>query len=142
MHIHTTRQGDTYLVGQMEDSHLKNTIDMYLRRIREAASFLKMAEQGIASPSVVVKAITRRSIDIESQKKQAERAIAQADLALQPYLQEAFLRSPELLLEIQKAVKAAYERDGRLFTPNVYLSAIVGDEDTVGLLMNSQDDYH
>lgn len=94
------------LVGQMTDSHLHNTIRLYLRRIEEAMALIKNPD--LDDPMV---AIFHHVVAPERVKAQAEQAIKECVGAIQPYLMEAYMR-PGLAAIISEEMQATFGRSG------------------------------
>ena len=102
--IHKTKAGETMLIGQMTDSHLQNTIRLYLRRIEDAMALIK--NPVLDDPMV---AIFHDVVAPERVKAQAEEAIKARVAAIQPYLMEAFMR-PDLVAIVSEEMRATFGR--------------------------------
>jgi len=83
---HTTREGQTMLIKEMDSSHLYNTIRLIIGKIKESKEIL-------ANPSSSFEDVVYgKKIDIERTKKQAQFQF----LLLHKYILEANLRSLDI----------------------------------------------
>lgn len=101
--LHTTADGTTLLICQMEDSHLVNTISLHCRKIKNARLVI---EQGSVELPTIAKVLTGNKFDYERQIVNAEATIKSSHSKLQPYVVEASLRG----LNISELLQDTYGR--------------------------------
>ena len=102
---HTTREGKTMLIGQMDNSHLINQIKLLCSKIGQA----KAAARGCAQFDIYTARLYGvQLIDAE----QAADVVGQLAGRLLPYVFEAVLRG--LQEDIRPLLTAAFERDAAL----------------------------
>lgn len=114
---HTTKDGTTYLVTQMENQHLLNTIRYFLR---QAVDVIPNNEE-VSNPYKDALYGTRKRLNPE----EAAFAINRLLFELSPYIMEAFFRQKELQVacfqsvinDILSLMKKIYARDSKLETP-------------------------
>lgn len=93
---HTTREGQTLFISQMEDSHLINTIRAYVRKLNECKAILEAAQA--VSTNVLAQAFgVASSHTLEHVRKQ----MLKLHQTLQPYVLVATVRSLNITKELQ-----------------------------------------
>ncbi len=118
---HTTKDGQSMLICQMEDRHLSNTIKSFCREIEKCRKV-------ITQPSVEDQmiAIFNSGYSQANLKEQAGKQLKIYHERLQRYLGEALLRG----LNLSNELKIAYGRTGQVTnTFNITLELIEGDDD-------------
>jgi hypothetical protein len=118
---HTTKDGQSMLICQMEDRHLSNTIKSFCREIEKCRKV-------ITQPSVENEliAIFNSGYSQANLKEQAVNQLKKYHQRLQPYLGEALLRG----LDLSKELKIAYGRIGQIKNSfGITLELIEGDDD-------------
>lgn len=101
--VHTTREGASTFISQMEDDHLKNTITMYLSKISQ----LKGALEAKVNVSPFKAALYE--VDVQVVSETAKKHISAHANKLYPYLAEAMLRG----FDFSKELRVVFERDGQ-----------------------------
>ena len=112
--IHKTKAGETMLIGQMTDSHLHNSILLFLRKIEDAMALIK--NPALDDPMV---AIFHQAVDPARVKAQAEQTIKVCVAAIQPYLMEAYMR-PDLVAVVSEEMRATFGRSGPMSKIDVF----------------------
>ena len=103
--LHTTAEGQSLLICQMEDGHLFNTINLHCRSIKNARLVI---EQGSVELPTIAKILTGNKFDYERQVINAEATIKSSHNKLQPYIVEASLRG----FNISELLQDTYGRKG------------------------------
>ena len=100
---HKTKDGDEMFISQMEDSHLTNTINYYLRKVREAKDSL--------TKSVAIDPFKGAlyGIEPEAVRNMAMTAVVNLTAKLYPYLSEAMLRG----IDFKEQLQEIYGRTGQ-----------------------------
>lgn len=131
-YLHTTQEGKTMLVGQMDTNHLLNLIRMRLRKCNE----IYVASKQVGS-AYKTRLYGLQSVSPELAAEQINRELA----ALSPYVLEAFFRCQEIgsmeqMRDIWELMQSFMERDGQLPAdlpllnrPSYELIKLVDDED-------------
>ncbi|WGV29197.1 hypothetical protein [Halotia branconii] len=132
---HTTKDGQSMLICQMEDRHLSNTIKSFCREIEKCR---KILTQPTAENQLI--AVFNPTYSQANLKSQAEKQLKNYHQKLQPYLAEAFLRRLNLVNE----VRIAYGRTERVFNSfNIILELPVdNDDDYEDEIDGESDDSH
>lgn len=101
--IHTTKEGVSTFISQMEDDHLKNTINVFIRKITQ----LKTALEAKVSVSPFKAALYE--VDVQCVSETAKKQISVQANKLYPYISEAMLRG----FDFSKELRVVFERDGK-----------------------------
>lgn len=101
--IHTTREGKQMFISQMEDEHIKNTINLYIKKLE----MLKGLTVKVDLPKF--KKALYNIADDEDIQAEAMDKLKDVAKALYPYLAEAMLRGIDFKTELQKV----FEREGK-----------------------------
>lgn len=110
-HRHTTKNGESILVCQMDDRHLWNTLKMYCRKIKAARKVL----EGKAVPvDPILGAVIGEATPIEQHTK-ARQELMSSHHALMHFVIEAAVRD----FDVQSVLQDAYGRDQGLNRPTV-----------------------
>ncbi len=102
LRVHTTKEKEKMFVSQMEDAHLRATINLYLNRIRTLKDALSMKVTVSPFKSALY------GIDMNDLSEQAKEKISDSANLLYPYLAEAMLRGMDFKVELQEI----FERTG------------------------------
>lgn len=110
MFTHTDATGRTMLVAEMTDSHLLNTIKMYLTRVKQCSEYIDAVENG---EPVKVNALQRTFYGDQAnpmKKDMAEKLLKTSIASLPRFVMEACLRGLNVTSELQETFKrtAAY----------------------------------
>lgn len=108
MRKHTTRDGDTMYISQMEDSHLINTIKYIIRKGNDAKEALMTDLSGVNS--------ILYGSDIQVDKERMKSIIKKVPELLEPYILEAVIRSFDFT-EIRDSMSDFFERSEVLPLP-------------------------
>ena len=100
--IHKTRAGEQFFVSQMEDEHLRNTIELYLGQLKQ----LKGALEAKVTLNPFKSALY--NVDVGAISEKAKGLINGVANKLYPYLAEAMLRGIDYKTELQ----TTFERTG------------------------------
>lgn len=92
---HTTANGETKLIAEMDSEHLKNTIKLILKKYKEAANSI-----GSAGGITLEMQLLGIYADPDEIKKHLQYLLS----VLPPYVLEAMLRGIDLSKEIQDAI--------------------------------------
>ena len=106
--IHTTRDDQQMMVGQMSDDHLIKTIKLLCSRIATCAKILN----GVNIEGGALIAAIKPEFSQEAMKKQATLLVRDLDEKIKPYVMEACLRN----LNISEFLQQAYQRKAKLPT--------------------------
>jgi hypothetical protein len=104
--VHTTRDGDQMLIGQMEDSHLFHTIKLHAANIQKAqAALMNSNSMGLMTEIL-------SGADPKQIREQATESIKMSHSRLTPYVCEAALRG----MNISPILQQAYGRTSAIPT--------------------------
>ncbi|MBW4687749.1 MAG: hypothetical protein KME40_22230 [Komarekiella atlantica HA4396-MV6] len=118
---HTSKDGITVLICQMDDRHLSNTVKAYCREIEKCR---KVVTQPSAENQMI--AIFNSNYSQANIKEQVVNQLKIYHERLQPYLGEALLRG----LNLSNELKIAYGRTGQIKNAfGITLELVEGDND-------------
>lgn len=103
---HTTIDGKTMLIAQMKDSHLENTIELYLKKIEGAKDILE------AKVSVSKFRGSLYGFDDNTLAMKAKKQIRALTGKLLPYLAEAMLRGINFTEDLQRVFERKNPEEG------------------------------
>ena len=124
--IHTTSDGDSMLICQMNDTHLQNMIRMLCKQMLEARALL----DGGSISSDPLLGILAPQFNARAVREKAEAAIRLIHETLPPYVVEASLRG----IDLGHLLQAAYGRREQL--PNLQVPKPI----TIDRLKEDDDD--
>ena len=104
---HTTEDGQTMLIGQMSDDHLKNTIKRLCRELKQCSMIL--SNQAVIDKTGLLQAINE-NYNTEEMKERAEMSAKGIHESLKNYVLEASLRK----LDISENLQETYQRTQRM----------------------------
>ena len=125
---HTTKDGSKMLICQMDDSHLKNTINYMIREINKQKANLS------ASVEITPLKSALYGIKKEDVSGRAHRAIPKMVELMFPYLAEAMLRGMDFSKDLQEML----ERSGQ---ETCATSLMLKDSDCDDCLDDHYDEY-
>lgn len=100
--LHNTRDGQQLFISMMEDDHLKNTITLYLGKLKGYKELLD------AKINISPIKMAMYGIDTQNMVSQAKTKIKSCCTRLYPYLAEAMLRGIDYKTQLQEI----FERTG------------------------------
>ena len=103
---HRTRDGYTMPINQMEDSHLINTIDFFIKKLKQSKEILSMKETSKFYKSLY----NTGSEDLE---EQAIEYVSQFEDKIGDYIYEALIRNIDIK-EYIKEIQSLIERSARI----------------------------
>ena len=131
MKQHTTRDGDSMLIAEMDTPHLINTVKFHLKRINQVKAAVGTVDTGSRFND---RLYGRRST---MEPEQAADLVSKIMEKLEPYLAEAFVRG--LVDLLRSDVVAAYGRDNAIERQtNTFLLRSAND---LGWTDNDDDDW-
>lgn len=107
---HRTHNGIRMLIGQMEDSHLLNTIKGYCGKIEQCSRIIK----GQSTPDSALIETFNPEFSREAVRERAQQTIRFLHLRIQPYVLTAVMRG--LGISVTPHLTKAYQCSGRLST--------------------------
>lgn len=99
---HYTRGGETMFISQMEDEHLRNTIEIFLREIEKCIGLLDFKVGLSRFKSALYK------VDSEEIADRAEERLQKVVNKSYPYLSEALLRG----MDFKDRLQEVFQRKG------------------------------
>lgn len=121
--IHTTKEGDSMLIFQMEDSHLINTIKLKIRHMQECRKALNV---DLSNVDPVIRYSMPKKMDVEAIKRKAAKEFQRLHTEIQPYILCAYLRHIDLV----DALNEVYGNNGRVPNFNVDMPLLSGETET------------
>ncbi|HEY9606770.1 MAG TPA: hypothetical protein V6C85_34495 [Allocoleopsis sp.] len=107
---HRTHDGIRMLIGQMEDSHLLNTIKSYCDKIEQCTRIIK----GQSTPDTALIETFNPEFSREAVRERAQETIRFLHQRIQPYVLTAVMRG--LGASVTPHLTRAYQCSGRLST--------------------------
>ena len=102
---HTTKEGQTLMIAEMDNNHLKNTVTMILKGVEMAKEVLKGKELDPFKKALYSSRTPAMS------KTQAKKIIATAPENVSPYILECVIRGIDFSVEIRKTFDRTYEKE-------------------------------
>lgn len=108
--IHKTKDGKMILISQMEDSHLKNTIDLFIKQIKECQSIMDDEVKHKSNLDYITS-----GLDMRNSKDRAESTLKKILHTIPYYVYEATIRGINYTEQLQDM----YSRTGSLELPKL-----------------------
>ena len=122
---HTTKDGETIMICQMKDSHLRNTIIYLIRRMREAQTYIKSNNSDSFN---MMNLVTNESNVIRVNVTMAKCIIKRTHEVLPDYLFEANLRGLSMV-DITSLLQLAYSRKSAMITNTLHILTAADEDD-------------
>lgn len=117
MKVHKTFEGDEMYIAEMDDSHLKNTIDLHILNFKKAAKALNKKDTN------TINGILYKNVGMTAEK--AKWHINDISEKLPAYIMEAVIRG----IDYSKQLQEIFGRSAQLYEEGVLLLDFSDDED-------------